>query len=75
MIGNDVRTKPATIRPPVPWDVTDATAIRLAKDQSSGLGVKFVAFEINLIESMLSAGDAILCGICKEQKEITIAPL
>lgn len=60
-----IRTKPAIRRPPiVPCDVTDAIAIREARDQSSDLGGKF-GVEINFIESILSAGDAIDGGICK----------
>lgn len=62
-----LHTKPATIRPPiVPCDVTDAIAIRLTRDQSSVLDGKFGVFEINFKESILSAGDAIHGGICKE---------
>ncbi|KYQ58404.1 hypothetical protein ALC60_02825, partial [Trachymyrmex zeteki] len=53
-----VHTKPATIRPPiVPCDVTDATAIRVARDQSSDLVGKFGVLETHLRESMLSAGN------------------
>ena len=59
------------MRPPiVPCDVTDAIAMRVARDQSSDLGGKFGVLEINFKESVLSAGDVIHGGICKEHKII-----
>jgi len=64
---NIIHTKPAIIRPPiVPCDVTDATAIRVARDQSSDLAGKFDVLETYLRESMLSAGDVIQGGICRK---------
>jgi len=66
-VNNIIHTKPAIIKPPiVPWDVTDAIAIRVARDQSSDLDGKFCVFEINFRESTLSAGDVIHGAICKK---------
>lgn len=50
----------------VPWDVIDATATRVANDQSSEFVEKFGVFDTNLMESMLSVGDDIDGGICEK---------